>query len=91
METPQEALAVLDKLKYHVCAEVQYENADGNVHSDICFNHDVTALQMAAQRTLLHAALDEWLNKGNYTGWFVVGKTELIKDVLDEYDVVFQE
>jgi hypothetical protein len=84
--------------RHHVCAEVQYETINGNVHSDICFFTDMSAARAEEVRKLLHSALDEWLNqnydtikKTKHTGWFVVGKSELCANVLDEYGIPFQE
>lgn len=66
----------------HVCAEIQYESPNGNVHSDLCMEREagpedfsLNVDQGAGQtwRQFLHANLDEWLDKSNGTGWFVVG------------------
>jgi hypothetical protein len=60
----------------HICAEIQYSSKDGNVHSDLCCEGDNPKFQMLQcpeYRKMLHAALDEWLNKSNGTGYFYVG------------------
>lgn len=58
------------------CGEIQYDALDGSgIHSDLCWScraktsHELTD----EHRALLHAALDEWLNKSNSTGAFWVG------------------
>ena len=51
-----------DREKDHVCAEVQYMTKDGMVHSDLCFSSPVSK----ENRELLHAALDELLDKARF-------------------------
>lgn len=53
------------------CGEIQYETAEGNVHSDLCKHNDEGVSE--DYRALLHACLDEWLNKSGGTGAFWVG------------------
>lgn len=64
----------------HVCAEIEYESPDGNVHSDLCMERDVEDFSLnvdqgAGQtwRKMLHDNLDEWLDNSNGTGYFYVG------------------
>lgn len=53
----------------HICAEIQYDSEIGTVHSNLC-GDDTNDKEWGK---LLHEALDEWLNKSNGTGHFVVG------------------
>lgn len=57
-----------------VHAEILYETYTGLVHSDIC-PPDCQPEGMAKDnyRQLLHACLDEWLDKSNGTGIFYIG------------------
>lgn len=57
----------------HICAEIQYETEQGNVHSDLCTEGPVWSFEW---RQLLHTALDEWLDKSDGTGHFTVGNLE---------------
>lgn len=63
----------------HVCAEIQYESPNGNVHSDLCMENKSEDFSANVDqggiswRDMLHDNLDEWLDKSNGTGWFVVG------------------
>jgi len=55
------------------CAEIQYE---GGIHSDICWNCDTRQPDKPLTddyRKFLHDCLDEWLDKSEGTGHFVVG------------------
>lgn len=55
------------------CGEIQYETADGNVHSDIC-NHSAYFDEPTEDyREFLHNCLNEWLDKSNGTGAFWIG------------------
>lgn len=67
----------------HLVAEVQYDTPVGMVHSDIC-NCAVTtgAMTIEEWRSILHASLDEWLDKGDGSGIFYVGDTDVV-----QYDV----
>ena len=49
----------------HICSEIMYND----IHSDLC-GTDITDDNW---RFLLHAALNEWLDKSNGTGVFYVG------------------
>ena len=67
----------------HICAEVQYESTDGNVHSDLCMERDIEDFSLNVDqgegmtwRQFLHANLDEWLDKSNGSGYFHVGEWE---------------
>lgn len=54
----------------NVMAEVQYDpDGEGNIHSDL----------PPDDRDLLHAALDEWLNRSNGSGFFFVGDVEALR------------
>jgi hypothetical protein len=75
------------------CGEIQYmgEYYDvatkkmeiGGIHSDIC-HHPDGALD-EEYRQFLHNCLDEWLDKGNCTGFFWVGNPEdIVKEFRDE-------
>lgn len=59
------------------CGEIQYETAEGIVHSDICW-HD-PAQPRPNYREFLHRYLDEWLDKANGTGAFWVGDPNYFK------------
>ena len=93
------AVELFQKLEErHICAEVQYEKPVGYVHSDICFNTDMSEAEAEEYRKFLHDALDEWLNQDygavgatKHTGHFVVGISDFTKDVLTEYGIPFQE
>lgn len=93
------AVELFQKLEErHICAEIQYEKPVGYVHSDICFNTDMSESEAEEYRKFLHDALDEWLNQDygavgatKHTGYFVVGAVQLTKDILEEYDIPFQE
>lgn len=62
-----------------VCGEIVYDG----VHSDICIGHDMTEFQPTdEQRDLLHACLDEWLNKSEGEGFFYIGN---IYDLIDNF------
>jgi hypothetical protein len=70
----------------HICGEIQYDSAEGPVHSDICLNRDGEDFSAnvdnlggtgTSWRTFLHDNLDEWLDKSNGTGWFIVGSIPL--------------
>jgi hypothetical protein len=56
----------------YVMAELTYSNQDGEtVHSDL-----------PLEREFLHDALNEWLDKGNKTGYFYVGNLlQLTRDM----------
>lgn len=54
------------------CGEIEYEGEDGLVHSDICW-HESHNEPDEEYRKMLHAALDEWLDKAKSTGYFWVG------------------
>lgn len=59
----------------HICAEIVYDTDEGGVHSDLCGvakDYDTLAGWMEWRR-MLHANLDEWLNKSNGTGIFYIG------------------
>lgn len=43
----------------HVCGTIQFNVEGGLVHSDICFDGKPSV----SERELLHACLDEWLDK----------------------------
>ena len=62
------------------CGEISYEQQDvGGVHSDICWNCNPNTEHKEitqSHRDLLHACLDEWLNKSNGTGGFWIGDPE---------------
>lgn len=76
----------------HICAEIQYENTEGSVHSDICLvsgltytNDDWTPESFTEAlsdkyRAFLHANLDEWLDKGFGTGIFYIGDPTLLAE-----------
>jgi len=54
-----------------VHGEIQYTREDGlGVHEDFGF---VAVNPDDKTRGMLHALLDEWLNKGGGTGYFFVG------------------
>ena len=55
-----------------VCAEIQYMGADGSVHSDICPPEHTLDPADTEWRALLHACLDEWIDRSGGTGHFVV-------------------
>lgn len=54
---------------FDVVTEVQYTGPDGNVHSDLSLDKE-----------MLHAALDEWLEKSKGTGFFYIGDYKDLKD-----------
>lgn len=56
----------------HICAEMQYDD----VHSDLC----IVDTTDAADRAVLHAALDEWLDRANGDGGFYIGNAHLLSD-----------
>lgn len=93
------AKELFEKLEaHHICAEIQYEKPVGYVHSDICFNTDMSESEAEEYRKFLHTSLDEWLNQDygavgatKHTGHFIVGIVDFAKDVLDEYGIPFQE
>lgn len=55
--------------------EIQYETADGLIHSDM--SGDPSDPEIRAH---LHACLDEWLDKGARTGGFYIGNAHLDDD-----------
>lgn len=58
--------------KREVHAEVYYKGDVGNVHSDICPSScDFSGID-EEYRKLLHASLDEWLDRSNGTGAFYI-------------------
>jgi len=58
-------------MKVH--AEIQYDNEEGLVHSDICpFDCDSNNIKEELYRKLLHKFLDEWLDNSNGTGGFYI-------------------
>jgi hypothetical protein len=53
-------------------AEVYYDSENGGVHSDICpHDHDFDKIT-PEYRKLLHACLDEWLDRSSGTGAFYI-------------------
>ena len=64
-----------DPCKHNVHGEIQYETAEGNVGSDICFRSKSWAENIADPRVrkFLHESLDEWLDESNGTGFFYLG------------------
>lgn len=70
-------LRLIPPITDHVCAEIEYQVADGLVHGDICATGDKSKFMKCPEwRTALHRALDEWLNNSNGTGHFFVGTIE---------------
>ncbi len=76
----------------YVCAEMSYSSQPEthsfcDVHSDICPpKHSKEGLLDADYREFLHTCLDEWLNKSEGTGCFMIGDTTRLasKDEDDE-------
>jgi len=65
----------------NVFAEVQYETADGLVHSDVWSDgHPWPLGKGNPYRAFLHANLDEWLDKADGTGFFYIGNTDDLKE-----------
>lgn len=59
------------------CGEITYPTADGNVHSDICFNCNPSnddRWLTPEYREFLHRCLDEWLSNSHGKGSFWVGE-----------------
>ena len=57
-----------------VTAQIQYATEQGNLHSDLS----------VSDRTMLHDALNEWLDKADGSGFFLIGDTEsIINEVMD--------
>lgn len=74
------------------CAEIQYDTPEGMVHSDICYccgKKDDAPPPDNDYRQFLHDNLDEWLDKSNGTGHFVVG--DWWSEFEDEMDRLRQE
>lgn len=67
------------------CGEIQYRRNDGNVHSDICWNHERLDVEMTEDiKQFIHDCLDEWLSKSNGTGYFWIGDPIIMQTKLDE-------
>lgn len=66
-----------------VCGEIEYETADGGVHSDICIVHNGDYRVAPETRQFLHACLDEWLDNSRGTGMFWVGDP-VVRAAVDE-------
>jgi len=76
----------MQKHEVHICGEVQYDSPEGTTHSDVCITQMPTTQFM---REFYHTLLDEWFDQANGTGWFVIGKSELLKDAFEEYGVQY--
>ena len=61
-------------MSFGFCGEIQYHSnvgIVGNVHSDICWNHEKLDIEMTKDiREFMHDCLDEWLSKSDGTGYF---------------------
>lgn len=65
------------------CGEITYMTEDGPIHSDICHHDDGNPIS-DEDRQFIHDCLDEWLNKSNGTGNFVLN----MASVLEGYKLV---
>lgn len=58
------------------CGEIQYENSDGTIHSDVCHGCQSDKQFDSNDREFYHQLLDEWLNNSNGTGHFWIGDAQ---------------
>lgn len=67
-----------------VCAEIEYfdHEREGWVHSDICPEQHLLSevADMEQYKLLLHQCLDEWLDRSNGTGHFLIGSSSSITE-----------
>jgi hypothetical protein len=73
----------------YVCAAIEYASSEevmgSDVHSDVC-PPGCDPANMAGERwrERIHQALDEWLNKSNGTGHFIIGGPDFWRSLSDD-------